>query len=126
MPNLILLVDPKTTTLADDAHKVTVVKFVGTKQEFVIRQLICAPYVVALESDLVEIFLLELVELLEVRVFRTLAWSREELGALRLLPLLDTRRAEVGFTTTALSALDDDIVAERAFEGLNQVTSTEL
>ena len=126
MSNLILLVDPKTTTLADDAHKVTVVKFVGSKQEFVIRQLVSASYVVALESDLVEIFLLELVKLLEVRVFRTLTWSGEELGALRLLPLLDTRRAEVGFATTALSALDDDVVAERAFEGLNQVCPAEL
>ena len=61
-----------------------------------------------------------------MRIFRTLAWSREELGALRLLPLLDTRRTEIGFAATALSALDDDIVAERAFEGLNQVTPAEL
>ena len=126
MTNLILLINAQATTLTDDAHEIAVIKLMSSKQEFIVRKLIRAPYIIALEPDLIEILLLQLVDLFQVRVFRTLTGCSEELGALRRLPLFYARSAEVCFTTTAFTALHNDIVAERAFEGLNQVCPAEL
>jgi hypothetical protein len=57
---------------------------------------------------------------------RTLAWSRKVLRAVRSLPLLDARSAEVGFAVATFLALHDDHVAEVATQGLLQVSLAHL
>ena len=115
MTDLILFKDSKTTAFTDDAHVVAVIKLMSTKDKFVIGKLVCASDVVALESNLVHVLLLDLIDWLQDSILRALAWRSEKLRAFRCLPLLDARCTEVSFTATTLSALHHDVVAECAF-----------
>ena len=126
MTYLILLIDPKATAFTDDAHVVAVIKLMRAKEQLIIGQLVCAADVVALESNLVHVLLLDLVDWLQYSILRALAWRSEKLRAFRPLPLLDARGAEVCLTGTTLSALYHDVVAECALQGFSQVCLAEL
>lgn len=62
VPNLVLLVNFKATTFTNDAHKVAVIKLVRAQNELIIGQLVGAFLIVALETNVVQICLLELVQ----------------------------------------------------------------
>ena len=59
--NLVLLEDTRATAFAANVHEVAVVELVGAQKQLVVGQLIETLLVVALESDLVEVLLLEFV-----------------------------------------------------------------
>lgn len=59
--NLILLEDTCATAFAANVHKVAIVELVGAQKQLVVGQLVETLLVVALESDLVEVLLLEFV-----------------------------------------------------------------
>ena len=59
--NLFLFVDSESTAFANNAHKVAFIEFVGAKDEFIVSQLILALEIVAFKSNLIEVFLFQLI-----------------------------------------------------------------
>lgn len=80
MTNLVLLEDSHATALAHDGHEVAVVKLMRAQEQFIVGQLVRAALIVALESNLVEVLLLQLVQLLKTGVVAALARCRIDLG----------------------------------------------
>ena len=73
VPNHILLEDAHAAALAHDSAKGAIVKLVRAQNQLIVRQLIVALLVVALETDLVQVLLLNLVELFEIGIIGALA-----------------------------------------------------
>ena len=65
MPNLVLLEQPGSATFAHNRHKVAVVKLMSTQKQLIVCELVRAALIVALETNLIQVVLLDLVELLK-------------------------------------------------------------
>lgn len=80
MTNLVLLKDAHATALAADCHEVAVVKLVCTQEQLIVGKLVGAALIVALETNLVKVLLLQLVQLLQAGVVAALARCRIDLS----------------------------------------------
>ena len=122
VPDLILLKNASAASLAYNIHEVAVVKFVRAQQQLIVCQLVGASLVVTLETDLVKVVLLNLVQLLELSTL-TLAWCGPAFGSIACLPLFEAWCTEVNFANVTLATLHDNVIAECAVKGLAQVVS---
>ena len=65
VPYLVLLKQPGSATFAHNRHKVAVVKLMSTQKQLIVCELVRAALIVALETNLIQVVLLDLVELLK-------------------------------------------------------------
>jgi hypothetical protein len=115
--NLVIFCDLGTTSFTNNFHEHAIIQLMSSEDQLVISELILAEVIVTLESYLVEILNLKLVQVLKSLqsiISITLAWSVEELGRCTLSPLLVAWLTEVNFTLWALFTLHNDVEAECA------------